>query len=718
MSSRVSGLKICGSVLLALGLSACGGSGDPLQDLGNAFDYETKPETTTTPSTPTTPVKPVLPVTLASVAAQVTVRTYDGLSDDLVTGGLGQGRLASTPPAAVDSLNPTAAEIRQATLAYQYQGLLDLRSSAGFGRLYGPALPEQGNGGRVAGREYLSYLPNSNTSVLVQIPSRFDPLAACVVAAPSPGSRGVYGAVSTVGAWALKQGCAVTYTDKGTGTGLHDLYSDSVTLIDGTRLTASSAGSRSNFTATGKNALTLASYNSAYPHRVAQKHAHSQSNPERQWGQDTLTAIEFALLVLNRADAYGHLTSLSGDNTLVIAAGWGSAGAAVLRAAEQDSSQLIDGVVAVAPLITPRHPSGFSIQQDNSQWDSSQFDKTLLDAWTYLAIYQPCASANSRVAGAVVGAPGRCTALYQAGLLQESTLTRQISEAQQRLTAYGLLPETQTVAAAYLAADAYLAHSYLYASAYGRFSVVENLCDYSYAASTGNNPPSALSGTALAALFQSASGMPPDSGIHLINNHTNTPNGRAIDVNNSQDTQGNLDRYLAGTRCLRQLATGQSDDGSALNSEQQAWATRVQNGQLDVLATADLRGKPGILVQGRNDSLAPANLTSRAYYGLNQQQTASDKLVYWEIKNAHHQDALAGRYALNAVPLVYYLDTALNALYAHLKRGTALPVSQVIATQLPSNAAPTWQASHLPAPGSLGNCRIDFKGGVLTVPGC
>mgnify|MGYP003349286586 CR=1 FL=1 len=37
--------------------------------------------------------------------------------------------------------------------------------------------------------------------------------------ATSSGSRGVYGAIST-GEWGLKKGCAVAYTDKGTGAAL------------------------------------------------------------------------------------------------------------------------------------------------------------------------------------------------------------------------------------------------------------------------------------------------------------------------------------------------------------------------------------------------------------------------------------------------------------------------------------------------------------------
>ena len=47
----------------------------------------------------------------------------------------------------------------------------------------------------------------------------------------------------------------------------------------------------------------LAAYNAATPGRYAFKHAHSQRNPERDWGRFTLQAVEFAYWVLN--ERYG-----------------------------------------------------------------------------------------------------------------------------------------------------------------------------------------------------------------------------------------------------------------------------------------------------------------------------------------------------------------------------------------------------------------------------
>ena len=84
---------------------------------------------------------------------------------------------------------------------------------------------------------------------MVQIPASFNAGGACIVTATSSGSRGVYGAIGSAGEWGLKRGCVVAYTDKGTGTGVHDLATDTVNLQNGVRTGAAAAGKNSNFTA-------------------------------------------------------------------------------------------------------------------------------------------------------------------------------------------------------------------------------------------------------------------------------------------------------------------------------------------------------------------------------------------------------------------------------------------------------------------------------------
>jgi hydroxybutyrate-dimer hydrolase len=689
------------------------------------------------------------PNTSPTASADFTIHsslTYDGISDDLLTAGLGQRGLNTTPPTATDPSNPTTAEIRQATIFNQYQALQDKHSSSGYGTLYGPAVPTQfatpSSEGKIAGREYLTYADDGsgrqNVTMMVQIPDDFDPENPCVVAAPSPGSRGVYGAISTVGEWGLKNRCAVAYTDKGTGSGVHDLATDRINLIDGTRAIATDAGKQANFRAQGTAELDLPSYNSTYPARIAQKHAHSQQNPEANWGKNVIDVIQFAFQILNLEENYGKkstqpenddqaaasannqttiIATITKDNTIVIAAGISSGGAAALRAAEQDSQNLIDGVVVAAPLINLRNFSdaeGITIQQGNKTFFYQLYNKPLFDVITYYNVYQPCASANT-----TMGLPGRCVALHNANWLSSDTLSEQIIEAQKRLNDYGILESSNAIAHSYEDASIYAGFAYGYASAYGRFSVVDNLCGYSYAGSQGNEPPSAKSSADLADDFQSSSGMPPSSETQLINNNGN--NGKGIDFHQSVDAKGNQDGYLAGTLCLRQLATGTtgitSNTGVPLTGSDLRHYQRVQKGISETLASGNLQNKPAIIVHGRDDALAPVNFTSRAYYGLNQQtQDTTGSLVYLEVKNAHHFDAFNEQYKIDTqIPLYYYLSQSLDRMYDHLKNKTDLPPSQVIPTQ------PTASLNkRLSAIASKENvketCLINFGNQVLDIP--
>ena len=96
----------------------------------------------------------------------------------------------------------------------------------------------------------------------------------------------------------LKNGCAVAYTDKGTGTGAHDLEDDTVNLITGERADADAAGADSIFTAR-LSERQRARFNAATPNRFAFKHADSRLNPEADWGRDGLRSIEFAIYQIN-----------------------------------------------------------------------------------------------------------------------------------------------------------------------------------------------------------------------------------------------------------------------------------------------------------------------------------------------------------------------------------------------------------------------------------
>src|SRR5918993_1034929 len=247
----------------------------------------------------------------------------DGQSDDLATAGLGVAGMSDKAPAPeyADKLHPTAAELRRAAL------FLRGSSAEGFGRLYGPnvnprtgvALPDDG---KIAGTEYLAYADDSdgrqNVAMLLQVPASFRTERPCILAVPVNGSSSLYRDIVDFGYWGLRRDCAVVYTDKGLGNGVHDLETDTVNRLDGTRANAKEAGGEAHFKASLDESKRQ-EFLKTFPHRIAFKHAHSKQNPETGWGRDVVRAIQFAFYQLNQDAGSSGAASLTRDNTLVIA---------------------------------------------------------------------------------------------------------------------------------------------------------------------------------------------------------------------------------------------------------------------------------------------------------------------------------------------------------------------------------------------------------------
>src|SRR5262249_49178975 len=277
---------------------------------------------------------------------------YDGVTNDLLTAGLGKTGLGSSaPPGFADSPHPTAEELRRFAIYNNYRALIDPTPGGGYGTLYGPNVKPDGavtaSEGLIPGDEYIAYERGGQgrITMMVQVPDSFDPDNSCIVAAPSSGSRGEYGAIATAGEWGLKHGCAVAYTDKGTGSGAHNLQNNTINLIRGERGDAGTAF-RANFIAPISESQR-ANFNDATPNRFAFKHAHSQANPEKDWGRNVLRSIEFALGVLN--DKFAGRANITRRNTIVIASSVSNGGGASVRAVEQDDDRLIDGLAVGEP---------------------------------------------------------------------------------------------------------------------------------------------------------------------------------------------------------------------------------------------------------------------------------------------------------------------------------------------------------------------------------
>ncbi|WP_430461150.1 3-hydroxybutyrate oligomer hydrolase family protein [Thalassolituus sp. LLYu03] len=651
------------------------------------------------------------------IVSDVTAVQYDGISDDLLTAGLGVSGLQGSAPAYADAEHPTAAELRRKAIYNNYRALLDTTTEGGFGRLYGPNIhagAEQSHGGKIAGKEYVFYTDSGdnvqhNVTVAVQIPATFSAENACIVVGAASGSRGVYGAIGTASEWGLNQGCAVALTDKGTGNGAHDIDSDTVTLIDGTLALASDAGSASHFTASDSG---LDDFSADYPHRVAYKHAHSQTNPEKDWGLFVLQAAEAALYVLNlpenagrENDAGKNLKTLTRKNTLIIAASVSNGGGASLRAAELDDSGLIDAVVASEPNVQPDADltTGYSVQQGNLSWD--HLGRNLFDYTTLLSVLQPCASVGADAAAVGAGSSARCQALKAAGLLSGDDDAALAADAQQQLRDYGLVPEQDFTQHANSTIKVPQSIAVTYANAYGRFGVTDNLCDFSLA--FGPAMPTAATTTQMADLFASGNGIPPSAGVVLINNQTGT-----------EDRSSTADQNLDGHLCLRDLALG--DDAT-----DQTRAQRLATGIAEVSADPRKLKVPAVIVHGRADAIIPINHSSRPYFAINHNEGTNkgSDLRYVEVLNAHHLDLLNGLFAgykTRYVGLHYYFGQALDQMYAHLRDGSPLPGNQVIATTPRSDASAQLTAASLPAmqpaDSVSSDCLIQLDGKALTVP--
>jgi hydroxybutyrate-dimer hydrolase len=647
---------------------------------------------------------------------------YDGITNDLLTAGLGKTGLGSAvPPGFADPLHPTAEELRRLAIYNNYRALVDPTPGGGYGTLYGPNVAVDGtvttSEGLIAGDEYITFEKQGDgrtrVTMMVQVPDSYDPTRGCIVTAPSSGSRGVYGAIATAGEWGLKHGCAVAYTDKGTGTGAHDLQNNTVNLIRGERADAAAAKKDSNFTADITESDREA-FNAATPNRFAFKHAHSQQNPEEDWGKNVLRSIKFAFSVLN--DKLRHRrVDINKRNTIVIASSVSNGGGASVRAAEQDDDHLIDGIAVGEPNVNPKFDHRFSIVQAGRPAVTAH-SRPLMDYITLVNVFQGCADlapANATAPLNLAPSAQRCADLKTKGLLTATTLADQATEAQKIINDFGILPEQNLVQPGYWFAYVSQSISVTYANTYGRFSVLDNLCGYSLGATVAG-VPGPLAATNEAQIFGTSNGIPPTSGINLINNAA--PGGP------KEDRVSTPNQNLDGALCLRSLATGKdATTGTPLTGVQRNQARRIAEGVEDILATGRLHRIPAIFVTGRNDGILPPNFTSRAYFGLNNVVDGStSSLRYYEVTNAHHLDSFnqfAG-YNDKFIPLHRYFIQAMDLMYDHLRNGRALPRSQVVHTTPRGPGAPPITTANVPpiSDSPAASSLITFSGGQVRIP--
>jgi hydroxybutyrate-dimer hydrolase len=406
----------------------------------------------------------------------------------------------------------------------------------------------------------------------------------------------------------------------------------------------------------------------------------------------------------------------------VIASSVSNGAGAAIAAVEQDNDGLIDGLAVGEPQINLNPPTGLTIKRGTTTVPA--FGKPLYDYFTIANLYQPCASVAAAVAANSAGLPGittpnatnaanRCAALASSGLVTGTTTEERATDALNKLLAAGWEADSIPFQASHYSL-ATLSVTLTYGNAFAKASVKDNLCNYSFGGTPAAGIPAALSANAAAQLFGTGNGVPPTSGINIINN--TAVGGAAVDAASVSVSTGLPDLNVAGAVCLRGLFTSGSDPV----------AVRVRASIDETKRSGDLRGRPAIIVHGRSDTLVPVNHTSRPYYALNKTKEAGSKLAYYEVTHAQHFDAFIDNAAVpgydsRLVPLHRYVNQALDIVYANLKNGTPIPPSQVIRTTprggTPGAAPAITVANVPPVPASPAAADlITFTNNTLTIP--
>lgn len=552
------------------------------------------------------------------------LRTDHRGADDLLSAGLGLAGLAGSPATFADPSRPTPAELRRRSIQMGWKGIVDLSPLGAYGSVYG-GVPN------VPGREFSAFakLPGAHHThrILCQIPDDFNAKARCLVVAPSSGSRGVYGPIGLAGAWGFAKGCAVVYTDKGTGSGYFDCATGTGVALDGTRARA------------GSSTLEFEPAIYGPDDGIATKHAHSGDAPEAHWGSHVLQAVEFGLAMLG--EAFPNLAPFTTANTRIIATGTSNGGGAVLQAAGIDVGGWLDAVVALEPQIhTPGH------------------GRALYDYTTEAALWAPAALASpafdqvpfARVGTALPPAwAARLASLAETGRLPHGNAGAQANAACDYLRAAGWTDNALASAALSTAFDMWRAVAVTYASAYLHTGVGHMPGGFSFQAA----PPPGVSADASRALWWSdGSGIPPHPGVELLGG-----------------TNASDDPTLAGILELRD----RWNDARRPSAIHAAIA--------DLHASLPRAGLPLWIVHGDDDGLVPAAFTSAPYVGWLREEGREPR--YWRVPYAQHFDAflpISGFGDLH-VPLLPFGYIALDYAYAHVTAGDPLPSPPIPATQ-------------------------------------
>ena len=258
--------------------------------------------------------------------------------------------------------------------------------------------------------------------------------------------------------------------------------------------------------------------------------------------------------------------------------------------------------------------------------------------------------------------------------------------------------------------------SVTYANTYGRFSVLDHLCSYSFAANGGvpGGPPVPLAAATEAQIFGTSNGIPPTSGVALINNAA--PGGP------KEDRGSTPSQNLDGALCLRSLATGRDAvTGAPLigapqrpGAPHRRWRRGHPGDRRPAPRAGDLRDRP----QRRHPAAEPhlARLFRVEQRGRGLDQLAA--LLRGDERAALDSFNQFPGYNDKYIPLHRYFNQAMDLMYAHLRQGRPLPPSQVVHTIPRGPGAPPITAANVPpiAASPPSSALITFSGGQVRIP--
>ena len=601
----------------------------------------------------------------------------DGVTDDLLTAGLGlEGLRAASPPGFADPRGPTPAELRRRAIYVAWRGLADLAAGGGAGSLFGPRADE-----RIAGLELRVAVraPGGRGAdlVMLQLPRAFEPRDPCVVAVASSGSRGIYGALPTAAEWGLRNGCAVVTTDKGTGNGFFDHSRRAGIRVDGLTTT--------DLSDPLLGFLPDPAAPPPAPWRLSSRHAHSGLDPETQWGERLIAATRLAFEWLN-VEYRGRLRApLTPANTRVIASGVSNGGAVVLRALELDRGpareRLFDAAVvsepnAIVAAAMPRLALADPGTSGRSRTAVRQVAvRSLLDYATLHGLLQPCAvlaETDAAAPFAAVTAANRafheswCADLAAHGDIGGATAGARAADARMRLLEAGIGPGALRLGHLNVQSQLWPSIAVTYLNAAARTSAAEAPCGLGFAAVDARGAPRALTDEEWVRLYADGTGIPPTAGIAIVRDDGTPANSPGA------------------ARCLRAwvdaAVAGPAAAAARVGSAPPGFATRLRDGLAAIQMRADPGRRPVVVLHGRLDGLIPVNHSSRPWYVAAVAREPRAELRYYEVAHGQHFDAFLGLpgFATGYVPMQPYLLAAMDRVDARLRGGAPLPPSQVL----------------------------------------